>query len=160
MRRAAALLLLAPALLAARPAPHRATAPRRAAAPRAATSPTLLALCTDIKGKVFSVAPKHGWDNDRLPGSVSFMRGPKGRVDILVADRNVAEPGLTVRLTHHSADYSYFILTGIYQESRVDTWAVTFEPGGTGRLVWSSLSTHAPPTDATQGALYTGTCSR
>lgn len=155
MIRAAPLALVALALVAAHPAANR-----QARGAKPAPPPTLLAVCNDIKGKIFGVSPRRGWDNDRLPASVSFVRGPGDRVDILSADRSIAEPGLAIRLTHHSADFSFFILTGTYRQARVDTWAVTFEPGGAGRLIWTALSTHMPPTDTTQGALYTATCTR
>ena len=31
---------------------------------------------------------------------------------------------------------------------------------GHGRLLWSTMVSHMPPTDTTQGALYTGICTR
>jgi hypothetical protein len=150
MTRAALLLLLvAPVLVAA-----------KRPAKRPAPPPTVLAVCTEIKGKVFGVSPRHGWDNDRLPGALTFVRTAAGRVEILSNDRTAVAPGSAIRLTHHSRDFSYFILTAAHQQARVDTWQVTFEPDGRGRLLWSTMVSHMPPTDTTQGALYTATCTR
>lgn len=146
----AALLLLAVPLLAAKPA-------RRTAKPASAI---VLATCADIKGKTFSMAPKPGWDNERVAATLSFVRLPGGKVDVLADGRPWREPGLTLRLTHHSRDFAYFILTGTFQQARVDTWQVTFDPDGRGRLLWSSLSSHMPPSDVTRAALYAATCAR
>ena len=146
MKRAALLLLLALPLVAA----------KRTKAP----APAVLAVCADIKGKTFGVSTKPGWDNERLATTLSFVRGPKGRVDILADGKPWREPGLTIRLTHHSRDFSYFILTGTFQQARVDSWQVTFDPDGRGRLLWSSLASHTPPSDITRAALYAATCTR
>lgn len=144
MKRAALLLLLALPLVAA----------------KRAKPPAVLATCADIKGKTFAVSVKPGWDNERLTTTLSFVRGPKGSIDILADGKPLREPGLDIRLTHHSRDYGYFILTGTFQQARVDTWQVTFDPDGRGRLLWSSLASHLAPSDVTKGTIYAATCTR
>lgn len=148
MMRAAALLLLALPLVAARPAPRRLA------------SPAVLATCTDLKGKTFAVSPKSGWDNERLGATISFTRTAKGQIDILSDGQSIRQPGMTLAMTHNSRDFAYFIVTARWQQARADIWQITFEPDGRGRLLWSTLRSHMPPGDVTSGALYVASCTR
>ena len=138
-------------LVAAKPAARRDARP---------APPLILATCTELKGKAFAVSPKSGWDNERLSPTLTFTRTSKGQVDILLDGQSIRQPGMVLTMTHHSRDFSYFILTAKWQQARVDSWQVTFEPDGHGRLLWNTLRSHMPPGDVTSGALYVASCTR
>lgn len=132
-----------------------------AAAPRE----VVLATCTDIKGRIFQTNPDKGWGYRRLKGSVvSFVKERSGRIDVIVNNglraASLRRDGATLRMTHNSRDYSYFVLTGTWQAAQVDSFQVTFLPNGKGRLVWNSLRSHMPPQDETMATMLTGTCTR
>lgn len=136
-----------------------------AAAATSANAQTVIATCKEPKGKLHSVNPRRGWDNFRHSGMVlTFTRDRFGRPDILIRDRqrltSLRKDGASLRLSYHSKDFSYFIITAMYQQARVETFQVTFGPDGKGRLLWSSLQSHMPPRDVTMGMLLAANCSR
>lgn len=133
-----------------------------AAAP--ARAQTVMAICNDPKGRGFESNPARGWVFNRMKGAVLiFSRDRAGRPEIMIRDKqrsvNLAREGARLAVTHHSRDYSYFIVTAVYQRAQVDTFQVTFFPNGKGRLVWSSMRTHLPPRDETGATFLVAECS-
>jgi hypothetical protein len=130
-----------------------------------ASAQTVMAVCNDPKGRGFETSPGRGWVFNRMKGSVLlFVRDRLGNPEILIRDPNrsasLARDGARLRITHHSRDYSYFIVTAIYQRAQVDTFQVTFLPNGRGKLVWSSVQSHLPPRDETKSSFMVADCSR
>ena len=130
-----------------------------------ARAQTVMAVCTDPKGRGFETTPAKGWVFDRLKNaSLTFTRDKAGRPDILIRDAarsvSLVRDGARLTVTHHARDYNYFIITAVYQQARVDTFQVTFLPNGKGRLVWTSARSHLPPRDETRAAFLVAECSR
>lgn len=130
-----------------------------------ARAQTVMAVCTDPKGRGFDTTPAKGWVFNRLKGAtLMFTRDRAGRPDILIRDQarsaSLARDGAKLTVTHHSRDYSYFIITAVYQQAQVDTFQVTYLPNGKGRLVWSSVRSHLPPKDETRATFLVAECSR
>lgn len=125
---------------------------------------TIMAVCTDPKGRGFETMPARGWAFSRLKdATLMFTRDRAGRPDILIRDKarsvSLARDGAKLTITHHSRNYSYFIITAVYQQAQVDTFQVTYLPSGKGRLVWTSVRTHLPPRDETRATFLVGECS-
>lgn len=132
------------------------------AAPAAAQ--TVMAVCTDPKGRGFDTSPAKGWVFNRLKGAVlTFSRDRAGRPDIVIRDRSrvvsLARDGARLTVTHQARDLNYFILTAVYQQAQVDTFQVTFLPNGKGRLVWTSVRSHLPPKDETRATFLVAECT-
>ncbi len=132
------------------------------AAPAAAQ--TVMAVCTDPKGRGFETSPAKGWVFNRLKGAVlTFSRDRAGRPDIVIRDRSrvvsLARDGARLTITHQARDLNYFILTAVYQQAQVDTFQVTFLPNGKGRLVWTSVRSHLPPKDETRATFLVAECT-
>lgn len=126
---------------------------------------TIMAVCTDPKGRGFETTPARGWAFSRLKdATLMFTRDRAGRPDVLIRDKarsvSLARDGAKLTVTHHSRDYSYFIITAVYQQAQVDTFQVTYLPSGKGRLVWTSVRTHLPPKDETRATFLVAECSR
>lgn len=133
-----------------------------AAAPAAAQS--VMAVCTDPKGRGFETTPAKGWVFNRLKDAVlTFSRDRAGRPDIVIRDKSrsvsLARDGARLTLTHQARDLNYFILTAVYQQAQVDTFQVTFLPNGKGRLVWTSVRSHLPPKDETRATFLVAECT-
>lgn len=131
----------------------------------AASRDTVLATCTDLKGRIFQTNPNKGWGYQRLKGAVlTFIKDRSGKVDIVFNNglraTSLRRDGATLRVTHSARDYSYFLVTAIWQSAQVGGFQVTFLPNGKGRLVWNSLTSHMPPSDETKAAMLTGSCTR
>jgi len=130
-----------------------------------ASAQTVMAICNDPKGRGFQINPAKGWVFDRLKnGVLIFSRDKAGRPEIMIREAkgsaNLGREGAKLTITHHSRDYSYFIITAVYQRAQVDTFQVTFLPNGKGRLVWTSVKSHLPPRDETSSAFVVAECSR
>lgn len=133
-----------------------------AAAPASAQS--VMAVCTDPKGRGFETTPAKGWVFNRLKDAVlTFSRDRAGRPDIIIRDKSrsvsLARDGARLTLTHQARDLNYFILTAVYQQAQVDTFQVTFLPNGKGRLVWTSVRSHLPPKDETRATFLVAECT-
>lgn len=133
-----------------------------AEAPAAAQS--VMAICTDPKGRGFDTSPAKGWVFNRLKDAViTFSRDRAGRPDVVIRDRSrsvsLARDGARLTLTHQARDLNYFILTAVYQQAQVDTFQVTFLPNGKGRLVWTSVRSHLPPKDETRATFLVAECT-
>lgn len=131
----------------------------------AAPVPRVLATCVDLKGRIFQTSPDKGWAYRRMKGAVlTILRERAGRYDVLLQEggqtTSLRRDGATLRITHSSRDFSYFIMTATWQAAQLDGFQVTFLPDGRGRLVWNSLRSHMPPRDETAAAMLTGTCKR
>ena len=129
-----------------------------------ARAQTVMAVCTDPKGRGFETTPAKGWMFSRLKGAtLTFTRDRAGRPDIQIRDRtgtvSLARDGAKLRVTHHSRNYSFFIITAVYQQAQVDTFQVTYLPSGKGRLVWTSVRSHLPPKDETRATFLVAECS-
>lgn len=129
-----------------------------------APTPSVIAVCTDPKGRGFETAPARGWMFNRLKGAVlTFSRDRAGRPDIVIRDKSrsvsLARGGAKLTLTHQARDFNYFILTAVYQQAQVDTFQVTFLPTGKGRLVWTSVQSHLPPSDETRATFLVAECT-
>ena len=130
-----------------------------------ANAQSVMAICNDPKGRGFQISPAKGWVFDRLKsGVLIFSRDKAGRPEIMIRDAkgstNLGRDGAKLTITHHSRDYSYFIITAVYQRAQVDTFQVNFLPNGKGRLIWSSMKSHQPPRDETEGVFLVAECSR
>lgn len=130
-----------------------------------ARAQSVLAICNDPKGRGFVTSPSSGWTFERFKDAVLiFSRDKAGRPEIMIRDTresvNLAREGARLTLTHAARDYSYFIITAVYQQAQVDTFQLTFLPNGKGRLVWNSMRTHLPPKDETKGTFLVAECSR
>jgi len=130
-----------------------------------AQAQTVMAICNDPKGRGFQTNPARGWTFDRRrDATLIFSRDRANRPEIMIRDANrsvnLARDGAKLAITHHSRDYSYFIITAVYQRAQVDTFQVTFLPNGKGRLVWSSMKSHQPPRDETTSSFLVADCSR
>ncbi len=131
------------------------------ATPAAAQS--VMAVCTDPKGRGFETTPAKGWVFNRLKDAViTFSRDRAGRPDIVIRDRSrtvsLARDGAKLTITHQARNSSYFIVTAVYQQAQVDTFQVTFLPDGKGRLVWTSVRSHLPPKDETRATFLVADC--
>ena len=129
-----------------------------------AAAQTVMAVCTDPKGRGFETSPAKGWVFNRLKGAVlTFSRDRAGRPDIVIRDRSrsvsLARDGARLTITHQARDLNYFILTAVYQQAQVDTFQVTFLPNGKGRLVWTSVRSHLPPKDETRATFLVAECT-
>lgn len=129
-----------------------------------ASAQTVMAVCTDPKGRGFDTSPAKGWVFNRLKGAVlTFSRDRAGRPDIVIRDRSrvvsLARDGARLTVTHQARDLNYFILTAVYQQAQVDTFQVTFLPNGKGRLVWTSVRSHLPPKDETRATFLVAECT-
>lgn len=129
-----------------------------------AQAQTVMAVCTDPKGRGFDTTPAKGWVFNRLKNAtLMFTRDRAGKPDILIRDAtrsvSLARDGAKLTVTHHSRDYSYFIITAVYQQAQVDTFQVTYLPDGRGRLVWTSVRSHLPPRDETRATFLVAECS-
>ena len=129
-----------------------------------ARAQTVMAVCTDPKGRGFETTPAKGWVFNRLKNAtLMFTRDRAGKPDILIRDAtrsvSLARDGAKLSVTHHSRDYSYFIITAVYQQAQVDTFQVTYLPNGRGRLVWTSVRSHLPPRDETRATFLVAECS-
>lgn len=133
-----------------------------AAAPAAPQS--MMAVCTDPKGRGFETTPAKGWVFNRLKDAVlTFSRDRSGRPDIVIRDKSrsvsLGRDGAKLTLTHQARDLNYFIITAVYQQAQVDTFQVTFLPNGKGRLVWTSVRSHLPPKDETRATFLVAECT-
>jgi hypothetical protein len=133
-----------------------------AAAP--ASAQTVMAVCTDPKGRGFDTSPAKGWVFNRLKdATLMFVRDRAGKPDILIRDAarsvSLTRDGAKLTITHASRNFSYFIITAVYQQAQVDTFQVTYLPNGKGRLVWSSVRSHLPPRDETRATFLVAECS-
>ena len=129
-----------------------------------ARAQTIMAVCTDPKGRGFDTTPAKGWSFTRMKNAtLMFTRDRAGKPDILIRDRtrsvSLARDGARLSVTHHARDYNYFIITAVYQQAQVDTFQVTFLPNGKGRLVWTSVRSHLPPKDETRATFLVAECS-
>lgn len=129
-----------------------------------AAAQTVMAVCTDPKGRGFETTPAKGWVFNRLKDAVlTFSRDRAGRPDIVIRDRSrsvsLARDGAKLTLTHQARDLNYFILTAVYQQAQVDTFQVTFLPNGKGRLIWTSVRSHLPPRDETRATFLVAECT-
>lgn len=130
-----------------------------------ARAQTVMAVCTDPKGRGFETTPAKGWVFNRLKNAtLMFTRDRAGRPDILIRDAarsvNLARDGARLTVTHAARDFNYFIITAVYQQAQVDTFQVTFLPNGRGKLVWTSVRSHLPPRDETRSTFLVAECSR
>ncbi|MFC3711926.1 hypothetical protein ACFOMD_05050 [Sphingoaurantiacus capsulatus] len=133
------------------------------AVPAAAQS--VMAVCTDPKGRGFETTPAKGWVFNRLKDAViTFSRDRAGRPDILIRDRSrtvsLARDGAKLTVTHQARNFNYFIITAVYQQAQVDTFQVTFLPNGKGQLVWTSVRSHLPPKDETRATFLVADCEQ
>lgn len=129
-----------------------------------ASAQTVMAVCTDPKGRGFETSPAKGWVFNRLKDAVlTFSRDRAGRPDIVIRDRtrsvSLVRDGAKLTFTHQARDLNYFILTAVYQQAQVDTFQVTFLPNGKGRLVWTSVRSHLPPRDETRATFLVAECT-
>lgn len=133
--------------------------------PAPAAAQTVMAVCTDPKGRGFETTPAKGWVFNRLKGAVlTFGRDRAGRPDVVIRDKSrtisLVRDGARLTVTHQARDLNYFILTAVYQQAQVDTFQVTFLPSGKGRLVWTSVRSHLPPKDETRATFLVAECTR
>jgi hypothetical protein len=132
---------------------------------RTAHAQQLITTCGEANGKAYYLEPaNHGWVDDGVSGGMtSFLRYPDGTYDLLFRDkigtRSARQDGATVAKVFGDDNKMLTIIVAYLATSVIETYQLTLDGNGRGRLIWSNIKNRSGTMGITRGMLLVSDCS-